>query len=277
MTFEAAPPAEPDRADPIGQGLRRSPDKQGQNRGLSPVLLAGADLWRSFGKTEVLKGVSITIAPGEIVALMGPSGSGKSTILHLLAGLLKPDRGSVLMEGQRIDELSEKRRSELRLKHCGLVFQFGDLIPELTLGENVELPLRLTGVKAGLARRHARDYLGRLGVADQADRLVQEVSGGQAQRAAVARALVHSPKVILADGPTGSLDTVTGELVLEAFVAAARDQGSAVLLVTHEPRVAAWASREVLLWDGRILGSSPPAIDHMHDAVPAPGAPWPAS
>jgi putative ABC transport system ATP-binding protein len=233
--------------------------------------LAGVDLWRSFGTTEVLKGVSLAVAPGEIVALMGPSGSGKSTLLHLLAGLLAPERGGAWLNGARLDNLSEKKRSDLRLRHCGLVFQFGDLIPELTLAENVEMPLRLTGTPPGAARRRARDYLARLGVVEQADRLVSQVSGGQAQRAAVARALVHGPEVILADEPTGSLDTITGELVLEALVGAARDQGSAVLLVTHEPRVAAWAGREILLQDGRVVGGQT-ALEA--EAPGGEGTPW---
>ncbi|MDR1426999.1 MAG: ABC transporter ATP-binding protein [Bifidobacteriaceae bacterium] len=240
--------------------------------GLGPLpaeraALAGVALIHSFGKTEVLRGVSLAIAPGEIVALMGPSGSGKSTVLHLLAGLLKPDSGAVWMEGRRVDQLSEKSRNDLRLRSYGLVFQFGDLIPELTLGENAEMPLRLTGVGARVARRRALECLDRLGVADLAGKLVSEVSGGEAQRAAVARALVHEPQVILADEPTGALDTVTGELVLEAFVTAARDQGTAVLLVTHEPRVAAWAGREILLRDGRILGAGPGAA--ASDAGPS--------
>ncbi|MDR3107041.1 MAG: ABC transporter ATP-binding protein [Bifidobacteriaceae bacterium] len=253
---------------------------QGAPPAAQRAALAGIDLWQSFGRTEVLKGVSLALAPGEVVALMGPSGSGKSTVLHLLAGLLRPDAGTVWLGGQRIDQLPEQERSDLRLKRFGFVFQFGDLIPELTLGENVELPLRLTGTKADPARRQARDYLDRLGVADQADRLVQEVSGGEAQRASVARALVHRPEVILADEPTGSLDTITGELVLEAFVSAARDQGTAVLLVTHEARVAAWARREVLLRDGRVLGGVEPAAGltrataaALSDAVGRAGAP----
>jgi len=134
----------------------------------------------------------------------------------------------------------------------GLVFQFGDLVPELTLAENVALPVCLTWATRGSARDHAMEILERLGVADVAHRRVSEVSGGQAQRAAVARALVHRPAVVLADEPTGALDTVTGELVLEALVGAAAERGAAVLPVTHELRVASWASREIHLRDGRI-------------------------
>ncbi len=213
--------------------------------------LAGRDLHLSFGATEVLRGVDVTLQPGEIVAVMGPSGSGKSTLLHVLAGLLRPASGTVELDGQRIDHLSDKERSALRLRRFGFVFQFGDLVPELTVEENVELPLRLTGVARGAARERAHATLDTLGILDVGRRRVSEVSGGQAQRAAVARALVHSPAVVLADEPTGSLDTVTGELVLESLVQAARAQGTAVLLVTHELAVASWASREIQLRDGR--------------------------
>jgi putative ABC transport system ATP-binding protein len=227
------------------------------------AVLAGVNLHKSFGPTEVLRGVSLDLKPGEVVALMGPSGSGKSTALHILAGLMAPDSGAVFVEGERIDQLSERKRSDLRLAKFGFVFQFGDIIPELTLLENVAMPLRLTGTARTAAERTASDCLGLLGVADQANRRVSEVSGGQAQRAAVARALVHNPAVILADEPTGSLDTVTGELVLEALVGCAKEQGTAVLLVTHELKVAAWSDRDVLLRDGAIVAAS---------ATPAPAA-----
>lgn len=223
---------------------------------MTTPVLTGTHLAKSFGPTTALLDASVSVAPGEIVALMGPSGSGKSTLLHLLAGLLRPDAGTVELAGQRIDALSERRRSDVRLRQLGFVFQHGELVPELTVIENVELPLRLTGMKAGPARARALEMLDRLGVAAEADRRLSEVSGGQAQRAAVARALVHTPPVVLADEPTGALDTVTGELVLEAFVDAARDQGTAVVLVTHDLRVASYASRDILVRDGRTVAGA---------------------
>lgn len=223
-----------------------------------PVLQARG-LEHSFGATRVLRGVDFAVGAGEMVSIMGPSGSGKSTLLHLLAGLLTPDEGKVYLDGERLDRQPERRRAALRLRRMGFVFQFGDLVPELSLVENVELPLRVTGTRARRARRRAIEMLDRLGVAELADRRVSEVSGGQAQRAAVARALVHHPAVVLADEPTGSLDTLTGELVLEALVGAARDQHAAVVLVTHDLSVAAWAQRSVMLRDGAEVGAEVPA------------------
>lgn len=220
------------------------------------TLLQARRLELSFGPSRVLHGVDFTIERGEVVAVMGPSGSGKSTLLHCLAGLLTPDAGEVHLDGERIDTLSERRRSTIRLTRMGFVFQFGDLIPELTLVENVELPLRLTGTGRGAARARALDILSRLEIEQVADRRVNEVSGGQAQRAAVARALIHEPAVVFADEPTGSLDTLAGELVLEALVSAAREQKTAVVLVTHEPRVAAYGDREVVLRDGLVVGTA---------------------
>jgi len=220
------------------------------------ALLQARRLELSFGRSLVLHDVDFTIERGEVVAVMGPSGSGKSTLLHCLAGLLAPDAGEVHMDGERIDTLSERRRSTIRLSRMGFVFQFGDLIPELTIVENVELPLRLTGTGRRAARARAVDILSRLEIEQVADRRVNEVSGGQAQRAAVARALIHEPAVVFADEPTGSLDTLAGELVLEALVGAAREQKTAVVLVTHEPRVAAYADREVMLRDGLVVGTA---------------------
>lgn len=170
----------------------------------------------------------------------------------MLAGLLRPDSGTVELDGTRIDSLPDARRSELRLREFGFVFQFGDMVPELTVVENVELPLRLTGVPRATARRLALGQLATFGVEHVAHHRLSEVSGGEAQRAAVARAMVHEPKVVLADEPTGSLDTISGERVLEALVAAAQSTQTAVLLVTHDLKVASWASREVLLRDGAL-------------------------
>jgi putative ABC transport system ATP-binding protein len=216
------------------------------------AVVQGKALSLSFGQTAVLHDVDITVDRGELVAVMGPSGSGKSTLLHCLAGLLRPDHGEVHLDGSRIDYLNERRRSTVRLRRMGFVFQFGDLIPELTLVENVELPLRLTGVRSRAARRQAGATLAALDIDSVADRRVEEVSGGQAQRAAVARALVHGPAVVFADEPTGALDTLAGELVLDALTTAARQKGTAVVLVTHETRVAAYADRTVSLRDGRV-------------------------
>ncbi|MFD4993868.1 ABC transporter ATP-binding protein [Cellulosimicrobium cellulans] len=216
------------------------------------LVLSARGIEHAYGADPVLRGVDVDVVAGEVVALMGPSGSGKSTLLHLLAGLLVPDAGQVRLLGRRLDTLGERARAQVRLRDLGFVFQFGDLVPELTVVENVELPLRLLGTRRREARSAALGQLDLLGIADLADRRLVEVSGGQAQRAAVARALVHRPAVVLADEPTGALDTVAGELVLEALVGAARDTRTAVLLVTHEAGVAAWADRDVQIRDGRV-------------------------
>lgn len=217
------------------------------------------DVAIAFGQTRVLLGVSLSVAEGEVVAVMGPSGSGKSTLLHCLSGMLSADSGTVLFRGRALGSMRESARSELRLRQMGFVLQFGGLIPELTLVENVELPLTLVGVRGAEARRRAMDWLERLGIADEAERRLTEVSGGQAQRAAVARALVHEPAVVFADEPTGSLDTLAGETVLDALTSAARSTGAAVVLVTHELRVASYAAREINLRDGRIVVAAEPA------------------
>lgn len=210
-----------------------------------------------FGSTVALDAASLSIDAGELVAVVGRSGSGKSTLLHCLAGIVTPTSGSVRFGGQRIDEWSERRRSDWRLRHVGLVFQFGDLVPELSLAENVALPLLLAGVERREVRRRAAGMLERLEIADLARRRPAEVSGGQSQRAAIARALVHGPAVVLADEPTGALDSTTGQLVLEALLAAAREQNSAVVLVTHEARLSSCCDREITLRDGAVVQTVP--------------------
>jgi putative ABC transport system ATP-binding protein len=214
-------------------------------------LLAGADLTKSFGPTPALIAASLSVWPGEVVAVMGPSGSGKSTLLHCLAGIVRPDRGRVLYAGSDIGVMSDNRRSALRREDFGFVFQFGQLVPELTCVENVALPLRLAGVRRRVAEQAAGIWLGRLEVDDVANKRPGEVSGGQGQRVAVARALVAEPKVVFADEPTGALDSLNGERVMKLLVAAAKDTGTAVVLVTHEPRVAAYSDREIVVRDGR--------------------------
>ncbi|HEU0100981.1 MAG TPA: ABC transporter ATP-binding protein [Mycobacteriales bacterium] len=213
-------------------------------------LLTATDLHLSFGQTRALAGASVQIRPGEVVALLGPSGSGKSTLLHCLAGILRPDAGEVRYRGARLDDRTDDARSRLRRDDFGFVFQFGSLVPELTALENVALPLRLAGSRRRPAEDRARAWLERLGVPAVADQRPGEMSGGQGQRVAVARALVGGPRVVFADEPTGALDSFNGELVMDELIAAAREQGAAVVLVTHETRVAAYADREVVLRDG---------------------------
>jgi putative ABC transport system ATP-binding protein len=206
----------------------------------------------SFGQTPALRGASIAVESGEILAIMGPSGSGKSTLLHCLAGILVPDSGEVRFGDARIDSMPEVQRSSLRRDRFGFVFQFGQLVPELTAAENVALPLLLGGVRRREALRKAHDWFERLGLDGMEQRRSGELSGGQAQRVALARGLVAGPQVLFADEPTGALDSLTGEQVMDLLVAAAREQGTTVVVVTHEPRVAAYADREVIVRDGRV-------------------------
>jgi putative ABC transport system ATP-binding protein len=216
------------------------------------VLLSAQDVHKAFGPTVALRGASLDVARGEIVAVMGPSGSGKSTLLHCLAGIFVPDQGTVTFDGQRLDRLTEARRTQLRRTAFGFVFQFGQLVPELTALDNVALPLLLN--RAGRRRSYdeARPWFPRLGLDGLADRRVGELSGGEAQRVAIARALVTKPAIIFADEPTGSLDSLTGEHVMDLLTGAARDEGTTVVLVTHDARVAACADREVTVRDGQV-------------------------
>ena len=215
-------------------------------------LLRCAGLVKRFGATTALSGASLQLAAGEIVAVMGPSGSGKSTLLHCAAGILSPDAGEVWFDGAEIGRMPDSRRSELRRTVFGFVFQFGRLVPELSCEENVSLPLRLSGVSRRDARRRAGEWLARLEVTDVARALPGEVSGGEGQRVAVARSLVTRPRVLFADEPTGALDSLNGERVMQLLTGAARETAAAVVLVTHEARVAAYADREILVRDGRV-------------------------
>ncbi|MEU8256883.1 ABC transporter ATP-binding protein [Micromonospora inaquosa] len=216
------------------------------------VMLEARDVEFSFGQTPALRGASVAVEAGEILAVMGPSGSGKSTLLHCLAGILVPDSGEILFDGARIDAMAETERSGLRRDRFGFVFQFGQLVPELTAVENVALPLLLSGVRRRQALPRAYDWFARLGLDGLERRRSGELSGGQAQRVALARGLVAEPQVLFADEPTGALDSLTGEQVMDLLVGAAREQGTTVILVTHEPRIAAYADREVMVRDGRV-------------------------
>jgi putative ABC transport system ATP-binding protein len=220
-------------------------------------LAEARDVHLSFGPTAALRGATLGIARGEILAVMGPSGSGKSTLLHCLAGILTPDPGEVHFAGRRIDTLPEAERSALRRDTFGFVFQFGQLVPELTAEENVALPLLLAGTRRAEALYRARSWFARLDLGGLEGRRSGELSGGEQQRVALARGLVGHPDVLFADEPTGSLDSLTGERVMDLLTAAARVQGITVVLVTHEPRVAAYADREVMVRDGRVTSPAP--------------------
>jgi putative ABC transport system ATP-binding protein len=216
------------------------------------VIIEARGLVLSFGETPALRGADLSVQRGEILAVMGPSGSGKSTLLHCLAGILVPDSGEVSFDGQRLDTMREQQRSRLRRDRFGFVFQFGQLVPELTAEENVALPLLLAGTRRAEALRVARAWFERLELDGLERHRAGEMSGGQAQRVALARGLVAHPDVLFADEPTGSLDSLTGELVMGLLTGAAREEGTTVVLVTHEPRVAAYAGREVIVRDGRV-------------------------
>ncbi|WP_431952099.1 ABC transporter ATP-binding protein [Actinacidiphila sp. bgisy167] len=214
-------------------------------------LMEAVGLHKAYGPTPALDGADFAIRAGEVVAIMGPSGSGKSTLLHCLAGIVRPDSGQVLYRGRDLTAMSDAERSELRRGDFGFVFQFGQLVPELTCVENVALPLRLNGTRRKDAENRAAEWLARLQVEDLAAKRPGEISGGQGQRVAVARALVTGPRVVFADEPTGALDSLNGERVMHMLTDAARDTDAAVVLVTHEARVAAYSDREIVVRDGK--------------------------
>ncbi|KQV74470.1 macrolide ABC transporter ATP-binding protein [Aeromicrobium sp. Root344] len=216
----------------------------------SAALLDAQAIRKSFGRTDALQGASMSVAAGEIVAITGPSGSGKSTLLLCAAGVLRPESGRVTYDGQLLDDLGEAERSRLRRRDFGLVLQFGQLVPELTAAQNVALPLLLDRHDKAASFAAARSWLERLDADELADARPGEMSGGESQRVAIARALVSGPRVIFADEPTGALDTVNGERVLQVLLDVARETAASLVLVTHDNRVAASADREIVLRDG---------------------------
>lgn len=222
----------------------------------SPVLRAHA-LHQSYGQTQALRGIDVDVHRGEVLAVMGPSGSGKSTLLHCLAGVIAPDQGTVTYtpsggDAVEISALNEPKRSRLRLAEFGFVFQFGQLLPELTALDNVSIPLLLGGTKRAEALQRSGEVLDRLGLDGMGAKLPGELSGGQAQRVAVARALVTNPAVLFADEPTGSLDSLASENVLTLMLELVREVGTTVVMITHDARTAAYADREVMVRDGAI-------------------------
>ncbi|MGI8994461.1 MAG: ABC transporter ATP-binding protein [Nocardioidaceae bacterium] len=219
--------------------------------GLTPEpVLELTGVMHAYRRTVALRGISMSVSPEEVVAVTGPSGCGKSTLLHAAAGIVRPQGGSVRLLGQDLGALDETARTVLRRRQVGIVLQFGQLVPDLSVLDNVALPLLLEGHDRATARTAATDWLCRSGLEAETAATPAELSGGQAQRAAVARALVTGPSVIFADEPTGSLDTTGGELLLDLLVGAARERGAALVLVTHDNMVAARADREIRLRDG---------------------------
>lgn len=197
--------------------------------------------------------VNITIKEGEFVAVMGPSGCGKSTLLHLLGGLDKPSEGHVLIGGHNLTDLNDDRLTELRRRKIGFVFQFYNLIPVLNALENAALPVTLDGVKPAEAKQKATEWLTRFGLADRLSNRPDQLSGGQQQRVAVARALVADPEVILADEPTGNLDTRASDEIAGLLRDVSKKYGRTVVMVTHDPRIAAYADRIIFLKDGKVI------------------------
>lgn len=218
-------------------------------------ILSARNIRKSFGQTQALRGVSVDVAQGEFLAIMGPSGSGKSTLLHCLAAILGVDSGEIVFDRLQINQLNDSQRSILRRTAFGFIFQFGQLVPELTALDNVALPLLLKSKPRKEAYSDAQSWLDRVDLTSKANNLPGELSGGEAQRVAVARAMILSPKVLFADEPTGSLDSLNSQLVMELFIRFAKTQGTSVVLVTHEPTIAAYADREVIVRDGKIAGS----------------------
>ncbi|HZN76784.1 MAG TPA: ABC transporter ATP-binding protein [Micromonosporaceae bacterium] len=217
------------------------------------ALLTALGVCKNFGLTPALRGVDLSVDAGEVLAVMGPSGSGKSTLLHCLAGILLPDAGEVTFDGERVDRMPDRQRSRLRRTAFGFVFQFGQLVPELPALENIALPLLLAGQRRRVAETAAEQWLARLGLDGLGHRVPGELSGGQAQRVAVARALVAGPRLVFADEPTGSLDSVAADQVMDMFVDTAKSEGVGIVVVTHEARVAAYADRTVTVRDGRVV------------------------
>ena len=199
-------------------------------------------------RVSALNDVSLAVNPGELVAIMGPSGSGKSTLLNVAGLLQRATSGHVLIDGASASDLNAKRAAETRRRHIGVIFQNYNLVPTLTVGENVGLPLELDGI---IDREAIAIALREVGLEGYDNRFPEEISGGQAQRVAIARALIGPRKILLADEPTGALDTSTGDAVLRVLRQRV-DSGAAGLLVTHEPRFAAWADRTIMLRDGEI-------------------------
>jgi putative ABC transport system ATP-binding protein len=208
---------------------------------------------RGAQRVAVLHGISLTIDRGEFLALMGPSGSGKTTLLNLVAGIDRPDQGEIVVAGEPISNLSSRQLTGWRARHVGLVFQFYNLMPLMTAEQNVELPLLLTSLSKAQRRTRVRTALHLVGLADRGAHRPAELSGGQQQRVAIARALVADPTLLVCDEPTGDLDRATAEQILDLLQLVNREQGKTIVMVTHDPKAAERASRQLRLDKGQLL------------------------
>jgi putative ABC transport system ATP-binding protein len=222
-----------------------------------PALLVAEDIGLSFGTIDVLREVSLEIAAGSSIAIRGPSGCGKTTLLRVLSSALQPDQGKIRLLGTDLSALEPKEISSVRLRMFGYVFQFGELLPELTMVENIELPLRLMGASREDSRTHAVDLMEQLGIASHAFKFLTDVSGGEMQRAAIARAVIHRPKVVFADEPTGALDDASSETVFELLLESVAGAGSALIVATHDARLSAVLPRSYNMLGGRLIGPEP--------------------
>ena len=240
------------------------------NSGTGTPMLEFRDVVKSYGSgaTEVraVTDVNLTFPVGQFCAVMGPSGCGKSTLLHLAGALEAPNAGRVLVDGADVSTMSAVEQAELRRRHVGYVFQQLNLIPALTAIENVMLPLELDGVPTKQARARAADMLRRVGLTQHIDRYPDDFSGGQRQRIAIARAVVGDRRLLLADEPTGALDTISSDEIVSLLAELSRDQGTTVIMVTHEPRLASWAHRTVFMRDGRLVDDSGDITDADADS-----------
>jgi putative ABC transport system ATP-binding protein len=236
------------------------------------LIVRTEELTKVYGQDEVavtaLDGINLGIEPGQFVAVMGPSGSGKSTLLHLLGGLDRPTAGRVIIDGQDVAQLNDDELSELRRRRIGFVFQFYNLLPILSASDNVALPLILDGVKQAEARARAEEWLERVGLAERLDHRPDQLSGGQQQRVAIARALVAEPALILADEPTGNLDTRAGDEIAALLRRICEEWGRTILMVTHDPRISAYADRIVFLKDGQKVDDTPLWAGGQTSAIP---------
>ena len=216
-------------------------------------LMEVRDIYKSFGRLEILRGISLQLHRGEILAIVGASGAGKTTLLQVIGTLDAPDRGEVIIGGERLSALSGDRRAAFRNRHLGFVFQSHRLMPEFTAVENVAIPAMISGKSRREAMAEAGELLRRLSLGDRLDHRPAELSGGEKQRVAVARAIINHPEIVLADEPTGALDSVRKRELLELFLRLREEEGLSLIVVTHDRETAEIADRSLLLSDGRIV------------------------